>query len=183
MLELRIYELATFPPALDWQASTFVGVEWPQIGDGLGGRMYGAKPDALRVVLVDGDILHSYAAVVRFRLPHGGQDHDARGLTSVCTFPTSRQKGYESQVVAAATEAIRSSGVDLGLLLTHAGLHRFYARSGWEAITSAPTLGPAKEQAQEIHAYRVMLFLSAKGQAGRRAFETEPLYIERGWGV
>lgn len=141
------------------------------------------RGDPGRVIARSHDILHSYAAVVRFRLPHGGQDYDARGLTSVFTFPTSRQKGYGSQVVAAATEAILSSGADLGLLLTHAGLHRFYARSGWEAITSAPTLGPAKEQAQEIHAYRMMLFLSAMGQAGRRAFETEPLYIELGWGV
>lgn len=99
------------------------------------------------------------------------------------TFPTSRGKGYVSKVVAAATQFIGASGVDLGLLLTHIGLDRFYGCGGWEAIPSAPLLGPASEGSEAIHAHRMMLFLSEKGRASRAAFETQPLHLERGWGV
>src|SRR5258708_15155964 len=103
------------------------------------------KVASMLLVLVEDGLLHSYAAVVRFQLQHAGQQYSAYGLTSVFSYPTSREKGYGQQVVHAATNFIRRSGVDIGFLLTRPALEQFYAKRGWEAIMSAPLIGVSGE--------------------------------------
>jgi predicted acetyltransferase len=183
MPELQLYTHQTFPSDLNWQAVSFVRIVWPEIGGGMLRRMFDTKQDTMHFVLVEDGLLHSYAAVVRFQLQHAGQQYRACGLTSVFTYPTSREKGYGQRVVHAATNFIRRSGADIGLLLTGPELEPFYAKSGWEAIMSAPLIGVSGEAQEVLSAFRMMLFLSEKGQAERSTFEAQPLFVDWEWGL
>src|SRR5258708_1659721 len=141
MLELQSYEHHAFPAELNCQAVSFIRVVWPHIGGGMVRQMFATKLDTVHFVLVEGGLLHSYAAVVHFHLTHADEEYEACGLTSVFSYPASRNKGYGQQVVDAATNSIRASGADIGLLLTGSDLEHFYAQSGWETIMSAPLIG------------------------------------------
>jgi len=183
MPELHIYEHQTLPPELNCQATSFVRVIWPNIGGGMLRQMFATKLDTLHFMVVEEGLLHSYAAVVRFRLSHAGLDYEACGLTSVFSYPGSRKKGYGHQVVKAATNSIRASSANIGLLLTGPDLEGFYAQSGWESIMSAPLIGVSGTTLEEFSAFRMMLFVSEKGQAGRAAFEAHPLSVYWEWGL
>jgi GNAT superfamily N-acetyltransferase len=181
MPELVRFPHDAFPPALNWQAVSFVRVVWPWIEHGLLREMYGPQEAPVHFALVEDGLLLSYAAVVRARVAHAGVDYDVGGLGSVFTFPASRRKGYGGRVVEAATAHIRASGADLGLLFTWDALKGFYARSGWEALRGAPMPEGPREAPRASDALKMMLFVSEKGRAGRRAFETQPLHLVHGW--
>lgn len=181
MPELRTYEHHEFPPDLSWQAVSFVRVEWPYVDGGMVREMYGAALRPVHFALVEDGLLLSYAAVIRLRLPHAGEEYEARGLGSVFTYPASRGKGYGGKVVRAATDHIRASGADVAALFTGPELERFYGASGWEAQPGAVTRTGDRDKPEELDASRMMLFLSDKGEAGRAAFGAEPLYVEHGW--
>jgi predicted N-acetyltransferase YhbS len=178
MSELRIYADGEFPAALHWQAVSLMRVEWPFIEGGKLRRTYPSDWSPTHFVVEDDGLLISYAAVIRLKLAHAGDDFAACGLGSVLTFPSSRRQGYGSQVVAAATAFIRESGADIAALFTGDDLERFYARHGWEAQHGAETYIAAAER---IPALRMMLFLTPKGDAARHAYATQPLSVPFGW--
>lgn len=181
MTELRIYADDAFPAALHWQAVSLMRIEWPFIEGGNVRRTYPSSLSPVHVVVEDDGLLHSYAAVIRLQLEHAGEAFAARGLGSVLTFPSSRRRGYASQVVGAATAIIRESDADVAALLTGEDLEGFYARHGWEALPGAETYVTSHSASEPIDALRLMLFLSAKGHAARQAFATRPLSVDYGW--
>jgi GNAT superfamily N-acetyltransferase len=182
VVAIRRYAHADLPAALRWQALAFMRTEWPELdGPVLRDERLVGEHAPEHVVAVDGDWLVSHAAIVRARVEHAGAAFDARGLSGVFTFPAWRRCGHGAAVVAAATALVRTSGADVGITLTGDDLAALYARAGWTPLPGAATLIGPPGQAQPIPALRTMLFLSAKGAAARRAFEDEPLRLERGW--
>lgn len=181
MPELLTFEHEHFPSALNWQAVSFMRVEWPFIDGGLLRQTYPAEDRPTHFAVVEDGLLLSYAAVIRVPIRHAGEEYDARGLGSVFTFPSSRRQGHGRRVVDAATRHIRDGGADLAALFTGPDLKRFYSRSGWEAQEEAKTLTGNRDAPDALDALRMMLFVSEKGKAARRAFETEPLYLESAW--
>jgi GNAT superfamily N-acetyltransferase len=182
--ELVTYPNEALPDALSWQALSFVRVVWPWLDDGRIGdirELSGPAEEPVHFALVENRLLLSYAAVLRERIEHAGVAYDVRGLSNVFTFPASRRRGHGRRVVEAATAHIRASGADLGLLFTGDALEGFYARSGWEALRGTPLLKGPRGAPRISDALKMMLFVSEKGRAGRRAFETQPLHVEHGW--
>ncbi len=181
MPQLLTYHHREFPPDLHWQAVSLMRVEWPFIEGGLPKETYPAGLHPVHFVVAEERVLLSYAAVIRLRVEHGGEVYGVRGLGNVLTYPASRGKGYGRQVVDAATRYIAASDADVAVLFCEPSLEGFYQRSGWAAIRGAATLTGPREAPAAYDALRMMLFVSGKGKAGRRAFETRPLHIEHGW--
>jgi hypothetical protein len=89
-----------------------------------------------------------------------------------------RGRGLGSELVRRATGEIEQAGDgDVALLFTYEALAPFYGRCGWQAMPGMRCLvgDPGAPEAYEDFA--MMLFLSAKGQRHRAAFERMPVYI------
>ncbi len=182
MTRLLTYRHGGFPPGLNWQAVSFMRVEWPFIDGGMLRETYPAVLHPVHFALVEDDLLLSYAATFRLRIEHAGVEYEMECLGNVFTYPGSRRKGYGRRVVGAATRHIRGSGADVAALFCAPALAGFYAASGWEPTPEAATLLTGGGGEPEEHgALRMMQFVSEKGEAGRRAFGTLPLRIPFPW--
>ena len=123
----------------------------------------------------EGDVLLSYAAALRLDLDHGGQTYTSYGFGNMFTFPPYRREGYGQQVLAMATDYIQRSGIDIAVLFCAPTLEVFYARSGWQVIRTPVPIGtPSEYETHDVTP--MMLFVSEKGQQGKRDFERQPLY-------
>ena len=139
----------------DWYASLDVSCR-RQI-DALQDRAYGScldesdadDPDlhdpALRarsfMAFVD-DRLVSYAGVVTTAVQVNDSEYTASGLSCVGTDPDVARHGFASQVIAAATQYIELSGVDLGVFTCSRELVPLYTQAGhWEATPTATVMG------------------------------------------
>ena len=130
MTRLLTYRHREFPRGLNWQAVSFMRVEWPFIDGGMLRETYPAA-------LVEEDLLLSYAATFRLRIAHAGEEYEMGCLGNVFTYPGSRRQGYGRRVVGAATRHIRGSGADVAALFCAPDLESFYAASGWEPTPEA----------------------------------------------
>lgn len=185
MPEVLCYRHHEFPAHLNWQALSFMRLEWPFIFTGkdrLRKETYDAASSPVHFAVCEEGVLISYAALIRTRLKHAGEAYRAYGLGNVFTFPSFRGEGHGGRVVRAATEHFRGSGeADVAALFCEPGLRTFYSRAGWEPMEGATTLTGAEHSPQVCEGLRMMLFLSEKGRAGREAFESVPLYVEHVW--
>ncbi len=119
-----------FPSDLNWQAVSFMRVEWPWINGGKFRQTHAAERNPRHFALVEEDLLLSYAAVIHTSLTHAHVAYVVCGLGSVFTSPACRSKGYGRLTVDAATRSIEQSPADLGLLFCKPALEGFYAKSG-----------------------------------------------------
>ena len=185
MPKVLSYRHHEFPTHLNWQALSFMRVEWPFIFGGqdkLRKETYDAGSRPVHFAVSQEGVLISYAALIRTRLEHAGVTYEAHGLGNVFTFPSFRGEGHASRVVGAATEHVLKSGeADVAALFCEAGLREFYSRAGWEPMEGATTFTGAVDFPEPCEALRMMLFVSEKGVAAREAFEGVPLYIEHFW--
>ncbi len=182
MIRLLSYRHEEFPTGLNWQAVSFMRVEWPFINEGMLRETYPPELRPIHFALVEDDLLLSYAATFRLHIEHVGEAYEMECLGNVFTYPASRRKGYGRRVVDAATRHIAGSGADIAALFCDPDLQGFYEESGWKPVVGAATLltGGGGEP-EEHHALRMMLFVSEKGEAGRHAFRTSPLRILFPW--
>ena len=80
MPEDRIYSQSEFPAVLKWQALAFMRTEWPYIfeeDDKFLTETYPPELNPVHFVVVQGDMLISYAALVRTTLKHAGYIYQA----------------------------------------------------------------------------------------------------------
>lgn len=183
MPDFGIYPQSDFPPALKWQAVAFMRVEWPFIFTGvrkLATDPYPPELDPVHFVATEGDLLISYASIIRLNLEHVSETYKAYGFGNMFTFPSFRRKGYGRQVLELATDFIKQSDVDIFILFCDPKCESFYAKSGWKVAGSPTRVGVPSEY--KIHdLLRMMLFVSEKGQRGRKDFEEQPVYIDEPW--
>jgi GNAT superfamily N-acetyltransferase len=132
----------------------------------------------VHVVAVEGDVILSYAGVVRQAIRQADEVFTTYGLSSVYTFPHYRGRGLGSEVVRRATGEIEQAGAgDVALLFTYEALAPFYGRCGWQAMPGMRCLVGDPGAPEPYEDFAMMLFLSAKGQRHRAAFERMPVYI------
>ena len=181
-MEMQVYRSnAALPEHLRGQILALIRIGFHDTAGDYRGP--GALPEEwqpMHVVGVAGDVILSYAGVVRQEIRHAGEVFRTYGLSSVYTFPHYRRAGLGSQVVRRATDEIEQAGDgDVALLFTCHALAPFYQRCGWQAMPGMRCLvgDPAAPVAQEDFA--MMRFLSAKGRRRRAAFERAPLYVGR----
>ena len=115
MPELFSYAHREFPAALNWQAVSFMRVEWPWIEGGILKETYGADLDPVHFALVDDGLLISYAAVVSTHVEHAGETYAMRGLGNVFTYPSSRRRGYSRRSTHPAASAMSRSPIRMSI--------------------------------------------------------------------
>ena len=181
MIELQTFRHEQFPPALNWQAVSFMRVEWPFINGGMLRETYPAELSPVHFALVEDDLLLSYAAAFRMNLQHAGMEYDMACLGNVFTFPGARRRGYGRRVVDEATRHILAGSSDIAALFCDSDLEDFYKQSGWEPIHGSKTMLTGGGKPEVLDAVRMMLFISEKGRAGRHAFGTLPQHVPFPW--
>ena len=179
-MEIRVFPSnADLPDHLRWQIISIIRMEWHETaGDYTGPQ---ALPDAWHpshVAGTEGDALVSYAGVVWRDIEHAGQGFRTYGLSSVFTFPALRRRGFGGRIVQCATSRIRHAGDgDIAVLFTMDGMEPFYEQSGWQAMPSTEFLIGDRASPELHDAVAMMLFVSAKGNHHRSAFEHARVYF------
>ena len=181
MADLHTYTQDEFPSDLRWQAVSFMRIEWPFIDGGLLRDTYPESVSPTHFVVVEDDILLSYAATIQMDIVHGGHTHRMFGLGNVLTFPSHRRQGLGTRVVAAATRFIATSDADVAALFCDYNLAGFYAACGWDPIEGASTVIGQDRSTHEYDALRMMQFVSQKGKASEHAFRSQPLHLAFAW--
>jgi GNAT superfamily N-acetyltransferase len=184
MPQLHGYPHQKFPSDLNWQAVSFMRVEWPSIllgGHRLGNETYPADRHPIHIVVTEQQMLISYATIMQLALPHAGSIYDVAAFGNMFTFPAFRGEGYGRQVVDAAVHFIQMSTVDVGIVFCKPHLLRFYRARGWEAMDGARTRVGTPGSFTDHPYHRLMLFVSDHGRRARSAFAQSPLYIEWPW--
>ncbi len=143
----RLYSGDTLPPGLAWQALSFMRCEWPFLFTGdnrLRARPVGG-PAAAQVLRADGDVLLSYAEVLRVTAVRAGEPVRVAGLSNLFTFPPYRGEGHASAIMRAVGQLINDSESELAILFCEKELEPFYAARGWQlaAVGSIQATGRA----------------------------------------
>jgi hypothetical protein len=183
MPELCIYQQLDFPAIYKWQAIAFMRMEWPSIFHGENLYMsetYAPELQPVHFLMAEGETLLSYGTLLKLELAHAGQNYRVYGFGNMLTFPPFRWHGYGGQVLRAATQFVRESDVDAGILFCDPRLEPFYQTESWVTTHSPSRLG-GPERYEKYEPLRMMLFVSEKGLQNRADFETQPFYIESPW--
>lgn len=184
MPELRGYSKDELPRDLAIQVASYVRVQWPFL---LGHRppLWESTPypkDGKHFVLFDGDILIAHALAHTKTLNHIGQTWTVGALSSVFTYPTHRGIGYGEQVAKAATNHLRTPGIDFALLFCGKRVSSMYTRLGWEYVDCLDvTYGDSAAQKSFKHVFPDSLImgmvLSDRAKQARPQLEGTPLYV------
>jgi hypothetical protein len=180
---VTIYTQAEFPPALKWQALAFMRVQWPSIFIGdrqLVTETYPPELNPVHFVASDGELLISYASIIRMDLEHADKNYKAYGFGNMLTFPSFREKGFGGQILDLASDYIKQSDVDIAMLFCDSKREPFYGKRGWE-ITPSPTRVGVPTQYKTHDLTRMMLFVSEKGRHSRSNFDELPVYMDEPW--
>lgn len=182
-MELNIYAGGDeLPLPIYYQVQGFSRVVWWD-GDGYNIDL-GLEEPAIHVVLADGKLLISYAAIIWRDIQHDGIMYKCYGLSGVLTFPAFRRRGFGGRVVQAATDYIRNEQMaEIALLWTDPVNENFYTRCGWQAMPSMTTLvgNPDRPQVYDEE-LPMMLFISERAKAKSGSFESAHLYVgEEQW--
>ena len=180
MVTLATYQQPEFPAALKWQVIAFMRMEWPFVFQGDGRFItepYAPQLQPVHFAATEGDVLFSYATVFRLTIHHAGTDYQAFAFGNMFTFPPFRHEGHGHRVLTLATDYIRASGADLGMLFCDPKLQTFYASCDWQASGNQTLVGTPEHY--HVHdALTMVLFSSEKGARGRADFAAQPLYLD-----
>jgi GNAT superfamily N-acetyltransferase len=177
------YSQAKFPSVLKWQALAFMRTEWPYIfeeEDKFLTETYESKFNPVHFVITEGDILISYAAVVQTTIEHAGHIYQVCGFGNMFTFPPHRREGHGQKLLRMATEMIRQSEVDLGILYCDPKMESFYVSEGWLTTLSPTRFGNPSEY-EDGEEQRMMIFVSDIGKQNQTDFEKLPVYVDWTW--
>lgn len=182
MVEILHYPASELPIEIGCQISGFVRLVWLSHlrGEDRFWTRHDPTSNTQHFVVVERGVLISHAGVIQREIAHLGESYRLMGLSGVFTYPDFRGEGYGTQVVEAATQYIRASGVDIGMLFTGLDLDPFYLPIGWERLRREGIHfgDPAQPQFDDSHL--MMLYLSDKAKARRDDFEAGELYVGKG---
>lgn len=178
MVEVLQYPSNEVPPEIACQVASFVRLVW--LNDLTGDDRFWSLENENSIatfVIFERGVLISHAHVIQRAITHRGESYRMYGLGGVFTYPAFRGEGYGGQVVEAATQFIRASNADVGMLFCDPKRRGFYGQSGWlplEATILVGTEGQAKPFTNEP---MMILYLSDKARAHRADFEGATIYV------
>jgi predicted acetyltransferase len=105
-------------------------------------RPFGGPADS-HLTRTDGEVLLSYADVVRAEATVGGRPVEVRGLSNVFTFPPYRREGHASAILDAARQLIETSDAHVGILFCEPELETFYSDHGWQWAPAGAIVSPS----------------------------------------
>lgn len=166
------------PGHLRWQILSFLRIQWPddfsgenQFRDWIGRNEF----HPTHIVMTHGNILISHVAVVSKQLTHIGQTYKTYGLSGMFTYPSLRGKGRGLNVVKTAIDYIGKQDGDIVLITSI--LAGYYEKAGIEYLPSAKVFSGNPDHQKDACERVYMQFLSEKGKAGRKDFETHPIFF------
>ena len=173
----RIYPGGALPDYVRWQSLSFLRCEWPFMFTGanrLRARPFG-EPAVAHLARTDGEVLLSYADIVRAEATLAADTVGVLGLSNVFTFPPYRAEGHGSAIVAAAGQVIEESGADLAILFCQHELTSFYVAHGWR-----PTCAGSIQSVSDAPVAMVRPG-SARGAQISAGLSTVPLILDTAW--
>jgi len=178
MPEQFFFRDSDLPSHIKWQILSFLRVEWP---DGFVGKnelrdwIHHPYQHAVHFTLIENDLLVSYVGIVWKELEHVGETFKTYGLSGVFTYPSFRNRGYGLQLVKVGKEYIQNQDGDIALFTSTQ--KDFYEKAGFIKLEGVKLLEGARNNPVEHDEPVFMLFLSEKGKAYRKDFETKPIYF------
>ncbi len=175
MISLRSFLKHEVPAYIACQIRSYLRIQWPDLNPeqtAIRETPAGVPLDRMTFVLVDGELLISHAEV-NFRVVEvAGVRHRLGGLSGVFTYPAHRRSGAGQRVVFAASEYLRSSGVEFALLFCGEPVKSIYLQTGWEhlpdlRVTYGDPLSPTKYE-EASPAGLVLTLFSSEPRAGLR---------------
>jgi aminoglycoside 2'-N-acetyltransferase I len=179
-MEIKVFRCnAALPEHLRGQILALIRIAFHDTAGDYAGP--GALPEEwrpLHVVGCEGEVILSYAGVVRREIELQGEVFATYGLSSVYTFPHYRRRGLGSRIVARATAEIdRAGDGDVALLFTYEAVVPFYERCGWQAMREMRCLAGERGRPVLHEALAMMRFLSERGRRRRSAFSRGSVHI------
>ena len=184
MPDLAIYPQTELPASLKWQALAFIKTEWPFVFSGEDQFLTEPCPpdqDPVHFVAAEGDSLIGYASIFRLDLSHAGKRYEIYAFGNMFTFPPYRKQGYGKRILEMATNFIRNSDVDAGILFCESNVVPFYRACGWQTAGTPVRVGTPDDYEQHDHILTMILYVSEKSPRGRSDFDGQPLCVKWLW--
>jgi GNAT superfamily N-acetyltransferase len=185
MAQIHIHKDREYPEAFRWQVLSFKRMTWPEAYTGersFDKDIYPEEYQAMHFTLAENDNVISHVEIARLMLGMEDETYMVWALGGVLTYPAFRNQGFGSKVVLAASEYIRQSGADLGLLMCAARLTNFYHECGWEpqAPDAQTELDTTFYQSEPVIC-RMALFVTPRAVKARDLFLSGPLSLTWVW--
>lgn len=181
MYEVQHYRSDQLPDSIYQQMASFIRLVWLSHlqGEDRFWRLVDPTGHIDHFCIVERDVLISHACVNQRTITHAGATYTLRGLGAVLTYPAFRKEGHGTRVVAAATEFIRSTDADIGMLFTSPALEPFYGAHGWQALRPEPSIASGDPQQSRVATdeFTMMCFCSERAQIHRADFLRGPIYV------
>lgn len=180
MKELLFFSEDSLPLALRWQILSGIRAAWPE--DYQQHRpQWIARPEfhPTYIVLVEDGFVLAHTVAIWKELVHAGVSYKVYGLSIVFSYPDCRGQGDGLAVVQAGTAYIDQQGDgDVAMLFCQPRLQSFYERNHWLPMPTATTLVTRADGSHTTTGeVLLMRFLSDKGERGRAAFASLPIYF------
>ncbi|MBI1257564.1 MAG: GNAT family N-acetyltransferase [Chloroflexi bacterium] len=179
MYEVQHVRSDQLPLEISLQVTSFFRIVWG--ADEQGEARFWQMTDPEGVVehfyIAERGLLVSHALVKRMTLTHMGESYTVLGVGGVITYPAFRREGHGARVVAAASDAIRSSDADLGMLFAGLGHHPFYQRNGWTPLKREGVYYGDPQKPEHSDSHLMILPVSDKAIAHQEDFERGSLYV------
>jgi hypothetical protein len=140
----QVYSGGTLPQSFTWQALSFLRCEWPFLftgADRLRAQPFGGVSTTY-VLRADGDVMLSYAEILRVMAARAGDPVRVLGVSNVFTFPPYRREGHAAAIMRAVGEHINDGDAELGILFCEKKLAPFYAARGWQVAPARSIQAP-----------------------------------------
>lgn len=178
MYEVRQYPSPEIPPEIACQIASFIRLVWLNHLTGED-RFWSLEGEAgtTTFVIYERGVLISHANVIQRTITHQGESYLMYGLGGVFTYPAFRGEGYGGQVVEAATQFIRTSSADLGMLFCDPKRQGFYGQRGWVLLEATILVGAEGEAKPFTYEPMMAQYLSDKAKTHRADFEGATIYL------
>ena len=184
MVQQHIFENKRLPDHFKCQVLSFQRIVWWEgfIGKNrLRNWITKEEMHPVSFLLEEEGILISYVEVVWKYLEHRDEKYKVYGLTGVFTYPAFRKQGYGLQLLKTAKKYIEEKS-DADLVMFHSSTRGFYEKAGFIPMETIETLVGDPNNPKKSKDTAFMLFLSDKGKAAQKDFETQPVYFgEETW--
>lgn len=178
-MQLIIYKnRSEIPSFINQQIIDFLRIVWPdgfQRENRLRNWASNKKYHPVIFCLVEENILISHVAVVWKNIDHNNITYKVYSLSGLFTYPQFRKQGYGRQILKAAKKYILNQDGDM--IMIHSCLSGFYEKEGFEPMPKVVTLIGKPKSPEKYKETAFMIFLSQRGKAGRKDFESTPFYF------
>ncbi len=184
MPDVDLYPQSDLPDPLKWQALAFIKTEWPFVFSGEDQFLTETCPpdhDPVHFVVAEGDSLIGYASIFRLSIEHAGTIYNIYAFGNMFIFPPYRKQGYGKQILKLATDYIKNSDVDAGILFCESNVEAFYTAHGWETARATARKGTPENFEEHEHILTMILYVSEKSRQGKVDFDSQPLYVKWLW--